>query len=97
MPWPAVLANTKAQGAETVWLATFAVFIGKKYDFLGTIGFNNPEHYYCSELAVEIYKPWHTSADRLPDVIKPGELYLWGKILYDSLPRHAINTDAEFN
>ena len=69
--------------------------IGKKYDFLGTIGFNNPEQYYCSELAVEVYKPWHTSADRLPDVIKPGELYLWGKILYDSLPRNDIDNKAK--
>ena len=67
-------------------------FIGKKYDFLGTVGFNNPERFYCSELAVEIYKPWHTSADRLPEVIKPGELYLWGRILYDSLPRDDIDS-----
>lgn len=66
--------------------------IGKNYDYLGTIGFNSPTKFYCSELAVEIYKPWHTPADRLPDVIKPGELYLWGKILYDSLPRNDVDT-----
>ena len=94
MPWPASLANYKAQGTETVLLAKFTLFIRKKYDFLGTIGFNNPEKYYCSELAVEVYKPWHTSDDRLPDVIKPGELYLWGKILYDSLPRNDIDNKA---
>ena len=61
--------------------------IGKDYDYLGTIGFNNPSRYYCSELAVEIYKPWHRPEERLPAVVKPGELYLWGQILYDSLPR----------
>lgn len=33
--------------------------IGKDYDFLGTLGFNYPDKYYCSELAVSIYKPWH--------------------------------------
>jgi hypothetical protein len=66
--------------------------IGKRYDYLGTIGFDSPSRFYCSELAVQIYRPWHTSADRLPDVIKPGELYLWGKILYDSLPRGQIGT-----
>jgi hypothetical protein len=66
--------------------------IGKRYDYLGTIGFDSPSRFYCSELAVQIYRPWHTSADRLPDVIKPGELYLWGKIMYDSLPRDQIGT-----
>ena len=64
--------------------------IGKSYDYLGTIGFDSPSRFYCSELAVEIYRPWHTPADRLPEVIKPGELYLWGTILYDSLPRDQI-------
>jgi len=68
--------------------------IGKNYDYLGTIGFNCPSRFYCSELAVEIYKPWHTSKDRLPDVIKPGELYLWGEILYDSLPRDDVDSGS---
>lgn len=61
--------------------------VGKGYDFLGTIGFNSPRRYYCSELAVDIYKDWHDPSEKLPVVIKPGELYLWGKILYDSQPR----------
>lgn len=61
--------------------------VGKSYDFLGTIGFNFPSSYYCSELAVVIYKQWHKPSDELPTVIKPGELYLYGRILYDSLPR----------
>jgi hypothetical protein len=62
--------------------------IGKSYDFLGTIGFNFPSRYYCSELAIEIYKEWHGQSEHLPKVITPGELYLWGTILYDSLPRN---------
>lgn len=62
--------------------------VGKDYDFLGTIGFNNPHRYYCSELAVEIYKDWRDESERIPLVIKPGELYLWGDMLYDSKPRN---------
>lgn len=64
--------------------------VGKNYDFLGTIGFNYPNKYYCSELAVEIYKDWHRPIEKFPKVIKPGELYLYGKILYDSLPREEM-------
>ncbi len=62
--------------------------IGKSYDFLGTIGFNFPSRYYCSELATDIYKEWHGKSEHLPNVITPGELYLWGTILYDSQPRN---------
>ncbi|MGD8812049.1 MAG: YiiX/YebB-like N1pC/P60 family cysteine hydrolase [Thioalkalispiraceae bacterium] len=61
--------------------------VGRSYDFLGTIGFNYPAKYYCSELAINIYKPWFSGNEKFPDVIKPGELYLYGVILYDSLPR----------
>jgi len=60
---------------------------GKSYDFLGTIGFDAPGRYYCSELAVYIYKDWHNKNEKFPKVIKPGELYLYGKVLYDSRPR----------
>ncbi|MEW7971939.1 MAG: YiiX/YebB-like N1pC/P60 family cysteine hydrolase [Candidatus Thiodiazotropha endolucinida] len=60
---------------------------GKDYDFLGTIGFNYPNKYYCSELAIFIYKQWYEGNEKFPSVIKPGELYLYGTILYDSLPR----------
>lgn len=61
--------------------------VGKKYDFLGTIGFNFPNKYYCSELAINIYNKWHTGKEKFPAVIKPGELYLYGSVIYDSLPR----------
>ena len=44
--------------------------VGKNYDFLGTIGFNNPNRYYCSELAVSIYKEWHRPIEKFPDIIK---------------------------
>ncbi len=68
-------------------LANAHSLVGKDYDFSGIIGINLNEKYYCSELAVHIYKEWHRPKEKLPKVIKPGELYLFGRILYDSLPR----------
>ncbi len=64
--------------------------VGKNYDFLGTIGFNNPDRYYCSELAVSIYQEWHRPIEKFPGVIKPSDLYLYGSVLYDSKPRDEI-------
>ena len=64
--------------------------VGQDYDFLGTIGFNFPNKYYCSELAISIYKKWHRPVEKFPHIIKPGDLYLYGKVLYDSLPREEI-------
>ncbi|MBT1443658.1 hypothetical protein KJI95_03855 [Shewanella sp. JM162201] len=64
--------------------------VGSNYDFLGTIGFNYPNNYYCSELAVSIYSEWYSGKEKFPAVVKPGELYLWGSVLYDSLPRDEI-------
>lgn len=72
-------ADSAWQYAETL--------VGKNYDFLGTVGFDLPENYYCSELAVRIYEKWHNGKEKFPTVIKPGELYLYGTVLYDSLPR----------
>ena len=65
-------------------------YVGSSYDFLGTIGFDFSKRYYCSELAVHIYAKWYGGKEKFPAVIKPGELYLYGKILYDSLPRDEI-------
>jgi hypothetical protein len=62
-------------------------WVGKKYDFTGTIGLNDPERVYCSELAVEIFRPFFKPSHRLPPVVEPGQLYLWGTILFDSRPR----------
>ncbi len=64
--------------------------VGKNYDFLGTIGFNSPDRYFCSELAVAVYKEWHRPVERFPDVVKPSDLYLYGNVLYDSFPRDEI-------
>lgn len=74
-----VLAFTEAQK-----------LVGKDYDYLGTIGFNFPDKYYCSELTINIYKQWYKPVEKFPTVIKPGDLYLYGEVLYDSLPRDEI-------
>ncbi|MEW8691660.1 MAG: YiiX/YebB-like N1pC/P60 family cysteine hydrolase [Candidatus Thiodiazotropha endolucinida] len=74
------------QNQNLAWVAAEKLE-GKNYDFLGTIGFNYPNKYYCSELAIFIYKQWYEGNEKFPSVIKPGELYLYGTILYDSLPR----------
>ena len=61
--------------------------VGSSYDFLGTVGFDYPDKYYCSELAIAIYEPWYGEREKFPGVIKPGELYLYGRVVYDSRPR----------
>ena len=58
--------------------------VGKKYDFMGTVGGSVDDRYYCSELCVQAYRKHHESRDHLPRVMEPGQMYLWGKILYDS-------------
>ena len=75
--------------AEMAWDNAFKL-VGKNYDFLGTIGFNFPNSYYCSELAINVYSDWYSGNEKFPAVIKPGELYLYGSVLYDSLPRDEI-------
>jgi hypothetical protein len=61
--------------------------VGQRYDFLGTVGLGNAERFYCSELAVGVYRDWFTGHEHFPKVIRPGELYLYGAVLYDSLDR----------
>ncbi|MDF1562162.1 MAG: YiiX/YebB-like N1pC/P60 family cysteine hydrolase [Deltaproteobacteria bacterium] len=58
--------------------------VGKKYDFLGTVGLPSKKRFYCSELATWAYAEHHQENEHLPKVIEPGQLYLWGEILFDS-------------
>ncbi len=62
--------------------------VGKPYDFLGLVGLDVPERYYCSELAIRVYADFQRECHDIPRVIEPGFLYLWGSILFDSRPRH---------
>jgi hypothetical protein len=65
-------------------LANTRALVGKKYDFLGTIGFQSEKRFYCSELGVHVYKAYHANNEHLPRVIEPGQMFLWGSIIYDS-------------
>ena len=65
-------------------LAKARQLVGRKYDFLGLIGFSVPDTYYCSELAVEVYRPFVRPQDVVPRPVGPGQLYYWGSVLYDS-------------
>lgn len=58
--------------------------VGKGYDFLGLTGVNVPDRYYCSELAVAVYKPSIPAGERIPRPVTPAQLHHWGRILYDS-------------
>jgi hypothetical protein len=62
--------------------------IGKSSDFLGTVGINDTERFYCSELAFFVYRKYHKESDRIPAIIEPGQMYLWGSVLWDSRPRN---------
>jgi len=58
--------------------------VGRPYDFLGLIGLDVPERFYCSGWAVEVYRPHIREHDQLPRPVEPGQLHYWGRILYDS-------------
>ena len=62
--------------------------IGEEYDFLGTVGLGTSERFYCTELCAWAYHPFFKSTDEdLPHVLEPGQMYLWGAMVWDSLPR----------
>ncbi len=62
--------------------------IGSGYDFGGLIGFGTDQRYYCSELAVQIYRESFKAEEHVPRVVEPGQLFLWGKVLFDSCFRN---------
>ena len=59
-------------------------YIGKKYDFLGTIGINDRERLYCSELVVYVYEPWFEENEEIPHIIEPSKMHKLGKVIYDT-------------
>lgn len=77
--------STAASGAAA--LARARALVGRQYDFLGLIGVDVPDRYYCSELTLEVYRPFIPAADVVPRPIEPGKLHYWGRVLYDSGPR----------
>lgn len=62
--------------------------IGKGYNFTGLAGLNTPDRFYCTQLCVDAYRPYILSKPEnpLPKVLAPGQMYHWGRIMYDSGP-----------
>src|SRR5262245_59325566 len=58
--------------------------IGKSYDFLGLTGIDNADRFYCSELAIAVYRAYIPASVRIPKPVAPSQLHYWGRILYDS-------------
>jgi permuted papain-like amidase YaeF/Yiix C92 family enzyme len=59
-------------------------WVGRPYDFLGLAGLDIPDQYYCSELAVAVYRGAIPSGTYVPRPVTPAQLHYWGRILYDS-------------
>jgi hypothetical protein len=62
-------------------------WLGLGYNYTGLIGLNAPNRFYCTQLAVDAYKEAITAnppQNPLPPVILPGQMYYWGRVIYDS-------------
>jgi hypothetical protein len=62
--------------------------VGRPYDWTGTIGIGLPDSYYCSELAIIVWRPFmgkNPMQNPIPQVISPGRLHHWGRVVYDSM------------
>jgi uncharacterized protein YycO len=61
--------------------------IGLNYNYTGLIGLDAPNSFYCTQLAIDAYKEAidaNPPQNPLPHVVKPGQMYHWGRIIYDS-------------
>jgi hypothetical protein len=58
--------------------------VGSPYDYLGTVGADDPKRFYCTELVTLVYGDHFGPNEHFPTVIEPGHMYLFGKLLYDS-------------
>jgi hypothetical protein len=61
--------------------------IGLNYNYTGLIGLDTPNSFYCTQLAIDAYKEaidTNPPQNPLPKVVKPGQMYHWGRIIYDS-------------
>jgi hypothetical protein len=62
-------------------------WLGLGYNYTGLIGLNTPDRFYCTQLAVDAYKEAinaNPPQNPLPPVILPGQMYYWGRVIYDS-------------
>jgi len=81
-----ILVRPKWAKGKAGWEALLKArsLVGKPYNFSGIFGVKLTDSYYCSELAVEIYRTHFGKKDLIPAVVTPVNLLEWGKILYDS-------------
>lgn len=77
-----------AAGEEAV--AAAKGLVGKQYSYLGTLGLPDKDRYYCTELVIAAYKAHIPKDAGIPPVVAPGQLWFWGRVLYDSGPRPEV-------
>jgi len=61
---------------------------GAGYNFTGLVGLDMPKRYYCTQVALFAYKAAidENKPNPVPKVIAPGQMYHWGRILFDTGP-----------
>lgn len=79
-----VRPNWSTENSAREAVAAGRTLVGKGYDFLGLTGLSVPDRYYCSELAVAVYRPHIPDSEYIPRPVTPAQLHYWGRILYDS-------------
>ncbi|UQZ91101.1 hypothetical protein C4J81_18510 [Deltaproteobacteria bacterium Smac51] len=64
-------------------------WLGSGYNFTGLVGLSVPNRYYCTQLAIRAYEPFMADMPNpVPLVIAPGQMYHWGRIMFDTGPGH---------
>lgn len=63
-------------------------WLGKGYNFTGLVGLDSPDRYYCTQVAMEAYRPFITEKpdNPIPKVLSPGRMHHWGRIIFDTGP-----------
>lgn len=62
-------------------------WLGAGYNFTGLVGLNMPKRYYCTQLVFKAYEPFMAKLPNpVPHIIAPGQMYHWGRIIFDTGP-----------
>ena len=79
-----VRSNWASEKSSAEAVRSARKWVGRPYDFLGLAGLDIPDRYYCSELAVAVYRGSIPAGTYIPRPVTPAQLHHWGRILYDS-------------
>ena len=79
-----VRSNWATEKSSSEAVVNARKWVGKGYNFLGLAGLDIPDRYYCSELAVAVYRAHIPAGTQVPRPVTPAQLHYWGRILYDS-------------